>query len=71
MNVTTHFPQHLHWDASQLASAVPLRLSETFQFDATRVAADLSSANGGRDVRPAPRHAYLASSQFPGRFDLR
>lgn len=69
MNAFAHFPNRLHWNAQQLADAVPLRLHELFAFDA-RLAPVTAAAN--RDQRGARRdHGYLARPSLYARFAVR
>ena len=47
MNAFAHVPSRLHWNAQQLADAVPLRLSELSGFDNARDGGDATAANRG------------------------
>ncbi len=69
MNAFAHFPNHLHWNAQQLADAVPLRLHELFAFDATQAPV---SAAANRDQRGTRRdRGYLARTSLYARFAVR
>lgn len=60
MNAFAHFPRTLHWNASELAAAVPPRLSELPLFVAADAAVHARAANARR------RHAHgVASSRLP------
>lgn len=57
MNAFAHFPSQLHWNAQQLADAVPPRLHELYAFDARRDIAPRAAANTTR--KPPARTGYL------------
>ena len=60
MNAFAEFPTTLHWTADELASAVPLRLSELPLFAADAQPGPACAANARR------RHAHaLAASRLP------
>jgi hypothetical protein len=70
MNAFASFPARLHWNARQLADAVPLRLSECFRFDAIGHR-DLPSA-ANREPRGMRRAAgYVTPSALLQRFTIR
>lgn len=69
MNAFDRFPARLHWNAQQLADAVPLRLHELYAFDASRDGQRRAAAN---NERPRTRAlGYVAGSTLPGRFGIR
>lgn len=73
MNAFAHFPAHLHWNAQQLADAVPARLHELFALDAfdVREAANAMPANRERRNGRATG-GYLATAPvLPNRFRFR
>ena len=55
MNAFDRFPARLHWNAQQLADAVPLRLSELLDF----------TVNAAPPARSPPRHAHVAAGYLP------
>lgn len=57
MNAFLDFPERLHWDAQQLADAVPLRLFELLAFDPAdaRPSANLDAPRAAR----SRGHSYL------------
>ncbi len=69
---TDGFPFGLHWDAQQLADAVPLRLHELFDFDAGRETAQACNAHrvGPPRARRVPGH-YAGQSALPATFRIR
>ena len=67
MNAFVVFPSHLHWNAQQLAEAVPLRLHEMFAYDA---GAQAAVAGNAQPASP-PRRAYAPRSPMPERFSVR
>jgi hypothetical protein len=58
MNASNAFPFHLQWTSHDLADAVPLRLHEMFDFDASRDGPVATSADG---LARAPRRDWRAS----------
>ena len=58
MNAFAHFPSRLHWNAQQLADAVPLRLSELSGFDNARDGVRAMAAN-----QPARRRRVAAAGR--------
>ena len=70
MNAFAHFPARLHWNADQLADAVPLRLHALFPFDAAHDDSSVPAAN--RESRRTRRTvAYAAPRPLPARFRIR
>ncbi|MFT4179392.1 MAG: hypothetical protein QM612_08005 [Thermomonas sp.] len=69
MNASVSLPSQFHWTPQQLAHAVPLRLSEMFDFDAARACAMPAAANA---AHPRTRIAsgYLSSAALPVRFRI-
>lgn len=59
MNAFVAFPQQLHWNAQDLADAVPLRLFELYAFDP----ADAQPSANRVAARPAPGRSYLPAAQ--------
>ena len=62
-NASVAFPSQLHWDAQDIADAVPLRLFELYVFDPAQA---MPSANRGTALRtqrtsytPAASHAMF------------
>jgi hypothetical protein len=70
MNAFAPFPARLHWNAQQLADAVPLRLSQMLGFERARDIGPVAAAN--REA-PRPRHAsgYLDMPALHDRFTVR
>lgn len=68
MNTSVAFPSTLHWDARQLADAVPLRLFEAIDFDLIRQPAANAAV---RHASRAWRGAYHANPPLPARIDVR
>jgi len=60
-NQSHTFPFDLHWTSDDLADAMPLRLSELFDFDAARAQA-LHSANVEAPVHGWRRNGYLRNA---------
>lgn len=56
MNAFFPLPPHFHWNAQQLADAVPRRLSQMPLFDA---APDTRVAGNDAHARPRPPAEYL------------
>jgi hypothetical protein len=67
MNTSVAFPSTLHWDARQLADAVPPRLFEAIDFDFARRPA---AATAARHAPRAWRGAYHANPPLPARIDV-
>ena len=70
MNAFDHFPAHLHWNAQQLADAVPLRLHELLVAD---VIAGAPAPQAANRTTTAMRRAsgYLAATSLPIHFRIR
>jgi hypothetical protein len=64
MNAFAPFPALLHWDAQQLADAVPPRLHQLYAASAT-AAARIPAANAARLARRAPSRPYLRGAALP------
>ena len=70
MNAFAPFPPSLHWNAQQLADAVPLRLSQLLDFDRARDIGELAIAN--REARKPRRAAgYFHAPALHARFNVR
>ena len=70
MNAFAHFPAALHWNAQQLADAVPLRLSQLLAFDRARDIGSVAVAN--RNARKPRREAgYVHAPVLHARFNVR
>ena len=69
MNAFDHFPAHLHWNAQQLADAVPLRLHQLF---VAEIAGDATqrAANRTADV-PRRGSGYVVPARLPAHFRIR
>jgi hypothetical protein len=63
------FPFDLHWTSDDLAGAMPLRLSELFDFDAARAQAQ-PSANVEAPAQAWRRNGYLRNAA-PTSFRIR
>ena len=70
MNAFDHFPTRLHWNAQQLADAVPPRLHQLFVFDAARDNDGCRAAANSGWHRPRGA-VYASRSAMPVRFDVR
>ena len=68
MNAFVVFPKHLHWNAQQLAEAVPQRLHEMIAYEA---GAPATAAGAVARAQVPPRREYLPASQWPLRFRVR
>ncbi|TDK23218.1 hypothetical protein E2F46_11405 [Luteimonas aestuarii] len=70
MNAFAHFPATVHWNAQQLADAVPPRLSQLLAFDRERDLGRVAVAN--RDVRKPRRAAgYFHAPMLHAPFNVR
>lgn len=61
MSAHRTFPFDLHWNAQELADAVPLRLFELIDFDTDAAHA----ANHAAPARPRWRQGFLACAALP------
>jgi len=70
MNAFDRFPTHLHWNAQQLADAVPLRLHElpAFRAEEGPVA---RAANAPRRAAARPAAGYRAVAPLSAHFRIR
>ncbi|MGY0650917.1 hypothetical protein ACW7GZ_03450 [Luteimonas sp. A537] len=67
MNAMTGFPHHLHWSSTELADAVPRRLSEIYRFETGLEAPQPRAANGEHKHARTPQH-FLPASSLPDMF---
>jgi hypothetical protein len=72
MQSSPAFPFHLHWTSDDLADAVPLRLHEMLDFDASRDGPVAASANslGRTQQRDWRRPGYRLVSNLPAFFRI-
>lgn len=66
-NASVAFPSQLHWDAQDIADAVPLRLFELYVFDPSEA---MPSANRGAVPR-VPRTSYAPAATSHAMFRVR
>ncbi|MEN1940213.1 hypothetical protein WCE41_14010 [Luteimonas sp. MJ246] len=67
MYATTGFPHHVHWSSSELADAVPRRLSEIYGLVAATQALPPRGAAHPQAHARTPQH-FLPASSLPGMF---
>ena len=65
------FPFHLHWNADQLAAAMPLRLYQLLDIGAIDDAGQQPSANQASHARRSRPASYLPGNDMPERFRVR
>lgn len=70
MNAYAPFPARLHWNAQQLADAVPLRLSQLLGFERDRDIGHVAAANRV-SRKPRPATGYLGTPALHARFTVR
>lgn len=66
MNTVSAFPFGLHWNAQQLADAVPLRLHEAINFQALHYGQIDASANDPRMRGRVPARPYAPATALSG-----
>ena len=66
-NASVAFPSQLHWNAQDIADAVPLRLFELYVFDPSQA---MPSANRGTAPR-TPRASYTPAATPHAMFRVR
>ena len=66
-NASVAFPSQLHWDAQDIADAVPMRLFELYVFDPSQA---MPSANRSAAAR-APRPSYTPAAAPHAMFRVR
>ena len=69
MYASTGFPHNVHWNAHQLAEAMPRRLSALFRFD-VRTAATTPHHAGAMSRRSRVSGGYLPAPAPPPPFRL-
>lgn len=70
MNALSAFPPRLHWNASELADAVPLRPFQRFRVDARGLPAMPADAAPRAPASRAWHRAYRAAPALPERIRI-
>jgi hypothetical protein len=71
MHTPTAFPFHLHWNAQDIADAVPLRLHQLYDIDHVGETALQASANQVGPQRRPRSTSYLPGSHLPALIRIR